>query len=72
MKIKARQQVDYEFRFEKPMKAIAKSFMRTDSILPDKTLVKWRISGHINYIFNIMSLFLDKMIGGDLETGFKN
>ena len=72
VKITEGQQVDYEIRFEKPMKDIAKSFMRTDSIAPDQTLVKWQISGHMNYPFNIIGLFMDKMIGGDLETGLQN
>ena len=66
------QQIDYEIRFEKPTKDIAKSFMRTDSIAPAKTLVKWQISGHMNYPLNMMGLFMDKMIGGDLETGLAN
>ena len=72
MKITEGEQVDYEIRFEKPMKDVAKSFMRTDSIAPSKTVVKWQISGHMIYPLNIMGLFMDKMIGGDLNTGLQN
>ena len=72
VKITEGQQVDYEIRFEKPMKDVANSFMRTDSIDTNKTLVTWQISGHMDYPFNIMGMFMDKMIGGDLETGLNN
>lgn len=72
VKITEGEQVNYEIRFEKPMKDVAQSFMRTDSIAPDKTLVKWQISGHMPYPTNIMGLFMDKMIGGDLDEGLQN
>lgn len=72
VKITEGEQVDYEIRFEKPMKDVAKSFMRTDSIAPEKTVVKWQISGHMIYPLNIMGLFMDKMIGGDLDKGLQN
>ena len=64
--------IDYELRFEEPMKDVADAFMSTDSIAPEKTLVKWQISGHMKYPFNIMGLFMNKMIGGDLEIGLAN
>ena len=72
IKITDGHQIDYEIRFEKPMKDVASSFMRTDSIAPNKTLVNWQISGHMNYPWNLMGLFMDKIIGGDLETGLLN
>ncbi len=64
--------VNYELRFEKPMRDIATAAMSTDSTAPNQTLVKWSISGHMNYPFNFMGLFMDKMIGGDLVTGLQN
>ena len=35
------------------------------------TLVKWSVSGHKNYFFRLMGLFMncDKMIGGEFEKG---
>lgn len=72
VKITEGEQVNYEIRFEKPMKDVAQSFMRTDSIAPDKTIVKWQISGYMPYPMNIMGPFMDKMIGGDLEEGLQN
>jgi len=64
--------IDYELRFEEPMTDVADAYMSTDSVAPDKTLVKWQISGHMKYPLNIMGLFMNKMIGGDLETGLEN
>ncbi|MFN0081441.1 MAG: SRPBCC family protein [Ferruginibacter sp.] len=66
------QQVDYEIRFEKPMKDVATSFMRTDSIGANETVVKWQIAGHMTYPGNLMGLVMDKLIGGDLQTGLEN
>ena len=72
VKITDGQQVDYKIRFEEPMKDVASSFMRTDSIAADKTLVKWEISGNMTYPLNLMGLIMDKMIGGDIEIGLSN
>ena len=71
-KITEGQRIDYELRFEKPMKDVADAYMSTDSVAPDKTLVKWQISGHMMYPLNLMGLFMDKMIGNDLEIGLSN
>ena len=64
--------IDYELRFEKPMKDVADAYMSADSVAIDKTLVKWQISGYMKYPFNIMGLFMDKIIGKDLEIGLQN
>lgn len=71
-KITEGQRMDFELRFEKPMKDVAQSFMTTDSIAPNQTLVKWGISGHMSYPWNIMGLFMNQMVGGDFETGLAN
>ena len=54
------------------MKDVAKSYMSTDSLTPNKTLVKWEVSGKMPYPSNLMGLFMNKMIGGDLDTGLDN
>ncbi len=71
-KITEGQRMDFELRFEKPMKDVAQAYMTTDSVGPNQTLVKWGITGHMNYPFNIMGLFMNKMVGGDFETGLAN
>jgi uncharacterized membrane protein len=71
-KITEGQRMDFELRFEKPYKDIAQAYMTTDSTGANQTLVKWGITGHMGYPMNIMGLFMNKMIGGDFETGLAN
>ncbi len=71
-KITEGKKIDYEIRFEKPMKDVAAAVMSTDSMGPNQTMVKWSISGKMKYPMNVMGLIMDKMIGGDLETGLTN
>jgi uncharacterized membrane protein len=71
-KITEGQRVDFELRFEKPMKDVAQAYMTTDSVAPNQTLVKWGLTGHMDYPMNIMGLVMDKMVGGDFETGLAN
>ncbi len=71
-KITEGQRVDFELRFEKPMKDVAQAYMTTDSTGTNQTLVKWGINGHMSYPMNIMGLFMNKMLGGDFEVGLAN
>jgi uncharacterized membrane protein len=71
-KITEGQRMDFELRFEKPMKDVAQAYMTTDSVAPNQTLVKWGLTGHMTYPMNIMGLVMNKMIGGDFETGLAN
>jgi uncharacterized membrane protein len=71
-KITEGQRIDFELRFEKPMKDVAQAYMTTDSVAPNQTLVKWGLTGHMTYPMNIMGLVMDKMVGGDFETGLTN
>lgn len=64
--------IDYELRFEKPMKSVAQSFMTTEAVGETSTKVSWGITGESPYPWNVMNLFMDKMLGGDLETGLNN
>jgi uncharacterized membrane protein len=71
-KIEEGKRIDFELRFEKPMKDIAQAYMTTDSVAPNQTLVKWGLTGHMTYPMNIMGLVMDKMVGGDFEVGLAN
>jgi uncharacterized membrane protein len=71
-KIEEGKRIDFELRFEKPMKDIAQAYMTTDSSGANQTLVKWGLTGHMTYPMNIMGLVMDKMVGGDFETGLAN
>ena len=68
------QRIDYEIRFEKPMKATNYAYMATDSISATQTKVRWGFNGKMAYPFNLVGLFMnmEKMIGDDLSVGLKN
>jgi len=68
------ERIDVELRSIKPFEATEPAYMTTTSVNGDQTKVTWGFSGHMNYPMNIMLLFMDmeKMIGGDLETGLRD
>lgn len=66
------QKIETEIRFIKPMESTMQSYMTTDSVGPAQTKVSWNISGASAWPMNIMNLFMDKMVGGDLTTGLQN
>jgi hypothetical protein len=67
-------QLDTEIHFIKPFEGRAKASMKTGNVSPGKTQVIWTFTSKMAYPMNIMLLFMnmDKMIGGDLETGLSN
>lgn len=65
------ERIDYELRFEKPMKSVANSHLVTADDAGG-TKVSWSIEGKNKYPWNVMNLFMDNMLGGDLETGLNN
>ena len=71
-KITEGKKIDYEIHFIKPFKSEMNSFLSTDSIGANQTLVKWNINGTSPYPLNLTNLFIDKMVGGDLEVGLTN
>lgn len=72
--IREGEKIDYELRFEKPMRSVAQSYMATESVRTDKTKVTWAVGGKMKYPFNLMGLFMnmDKMMGTDLDIGLNN
>jgi hypothetical protein len=71
-KITDGQRIDYEIRFIKPFENTAVSYITTDSIGPGKTKVIWVFEGKNKYPMNLMNLFMDKFLGGDLQTSIAN
>lgn len=57
-----------EVRFEKPFEGIAYAPMVTDSISANQTRVQWGMTGKSKYPMNLMNLFMDGVLGKDLET----
>lgn len=66
------EKVDIEVRFEKPMQGIAYTPIETEAISENQTKVTWGMHGRSSYPMNIMNLFMDNMLGKDLETSLKN
>jgi len=66
------QGIDVEVRFKKPMEGIAYTPIRTTAILSAETRVNWQMTGKNTYPCNFMNLFVDGMLGKDLEKSLIN
>ncbi|MFN8288649.1 MAG: SRPBCC family protein [Chitinophagaceae bacterium] len=66
--------VDYEIRFIKPFRSVAKSTLTTEAKDAGSTKVTWGFEGKMNYPMNVMKLFMnmEKSIGNDFATGLNN
>lgn len=62
------ERLDVEVRFERPMAGIAYAPVVTQSLSGNQTKVKWGLKGKSKYPFNFMNLFMNGMLGKDLET----
>ncbi len=60
--------IDLALRFKKPMESNGEAYMATASTAPDQTKLEWVMQGKSPYPFNFMNLFMDKMLGNDLQT----
>jgi len=66
------QRVDYEIRFIKPFENIAGSYITMDSVGSGQTKVTWVFNGTNKYPMKLMNLFMDKLLGGDLQISVTN
>ncbi len=62
------ERVDVEVRFEKPFEVIAAAPIVTEALSEDQTKVKWGMKGKSKYPMNFMNLFMDGMLGKDMEA----
>ena len=62
------QRIDIEIRFEKPFKSVANVPLVTETVSLNKTRVKWAMQGRTPYPMNFMNLFIDRMLGKELES----
>lgn len=72
MKISEGEKLDVEVRFEKPFAGIAHTPFETETVSENQTKVKWGMSGKNAYPMNLMNLFMDKMLGKDLDASLVN
>jgi hypothetical protein len=56
----------------KPYESLADVAMVTDSVAANQTKLIWTFNGKNKYPFNLMNLFLDKMLGNDMDTSLVN
>ena len=61
------QRVDVEVRFIKPFEGLATAPIITEPVSKNQTKVKWALKGKSAYPMNFMNLFMDNMLGKDLE-----
>ena len=71
-KIADGERVDVEIRFIKPFEGVATAPIITETVSENQTKVKWGLKGKSNYPMNFMNLFMDNMLGKDLETSLTN
>jgi hypothetical protein len=62
------ERIDVEIRFEKPFEGVAVAPIRTESLSGDQAKVRWGMTGRSKYPMNLMNLFMDNMLGKDLEA----
>lgn len=62
------QRVDVEVRFIRPFEGFATAPIITEPVSENQTKVKWSLKGKSGYPMNFMNLFIDNMLGKDLET----
>jgi len=61
-----------EVRFIKPFAGIAWANMLTTPKENGQTEVVWTMTGKNNYPVNLMNIFIDSMLGNDMDTSLKN
>ena len=66
------ERVDVEVRFIKPFEGVAIAPIITETVSENQTRVKWALKGKSNYPMNFMNLFMDDMLGRDLERSLTN
>jgi hypothetical protein len=60
-------QIELEYRFVKPFKAIAHFVMTTEPLSEDQTRVTWSNTSSLNYPLNIMVPFVEKSLAKDMD-----
>ncbi|MCF0070143.1 SRPBCC family protein [Dyadobacter sp. CY261] len=64
--------VDLEIRFIKPFEGLAHTEMTTEAVSPTQTKVAWGMTGESKYPMNFMNIFIDGILGKDLDESLNN
>lgn len=62
------ERVDIEVRFKRPMESGLNAVLSTATVSDAQTKVTWAVSGRNKYPFNFMNLFMNNMLGKDLDS----
>jgi hypothetical protein len=68
MNIVEGKRIESEIRFVKPMAAIARMIMETESLSDNQTKVSWSNAGTLKYPLNIMVPMMEKMLPKDMDS----
>lgn len=68
IKINEGEGIDVEVRFVRPFESTAYTPITTYFVSADQTRVRWEMKGSSPYPLNFTNLFVDKMLGNDLEA----
>ena len=72
MKLAEGELVNIEVRFVRPFEGVGLATMTTTPVADDQTRVSWGMTGKSKYPMNITNLFIDGILGKDLESSLKN
>ena len=62
------ERMDVEIRFEKPFEGIAQAPFKTEALSAGQTKLTWGMKGKSKYPLNFMNLFMDNMLGKDIQS----
>ncbi len=71
-KINEGKEINMEVRFERPLEGVAHTHMITDSVTANQTKIKWGMKGTSKWPMNFINLFMDGMLGQDLDVSLNN
>jgi len=64
--------IDFEIRFKRPFEGISQVYMATEPVNDKQTKLTWVFSGKSKYPMNLMNLFIDNMLGKDMQTSLND
>ena len=71
-KITPGEKIDIEVRFLRPFKSIAYTPISLYESAKGETSIKWECMGTNSYPYNFMNLFIDRMLGSELDQSLNN
>lgn len=72
MKITDGESIEVEIRFEKPFKGTNQAINKLSETADGQTLVSQVFYGKSKYPMNFMNLFMDKLVGKDMQQNLEN